>query len=63
MIRGLQMKPFQIQKEEDKISSVNRTIRMKPEVFETLNHLSEENDVSFNKLVNQCIEYALANME
>lgn len=56
------MKPFQIQKEEDKISSVNRTIRMKPEVFETLTRLSEENDVSFNKLVNQCIEYALANM-
>lgn len=57
------MKPFEIQKEEEKISSINRTIRMKPEVFETLTQLSEESGVSFNKLVNQCIEYALANMK
>ncbi|WP_317854315.1 hypothetical protein [Chakrabartyella piscis] len=57
------MEPFAIQKNEEKISSINRTIRFKPETFETLMILSEENDISFNKLVNQCIEYALSNMK
>lgn len=57
------MKPFELKKEDEKISSVNRTIRMKPEVFEKLVLLSEESTLSFNKVVNQCIEYALANME
>lgn len=57
------MEPFAIQKNEDKISSINRTIRFKPETFETLMLLSEENAISFNKLVNQCIEYALSNMK
>ncbi|MGL4791612.1 MAG: hypothetical protein ACRCW1_09405 [Anaerotignaceae bacterium] len=56
------MKPFKILKDEDKISSINRTIRLKPDVYEKLMLLSEESGVSFNKIVNQCIEYALTNM-
>ncbi|MDD3229252.1 MAG: hypothetical protein PHE09_08540 [Oscillospiraceae bacterium] len=56
------MKPFEISKENEKISSINRTIRLKPEIFEKLMLLSEEHQVSFNKLINQCIEYALDNM-
>lgn len=57
------MKPFEISKEDEKISSINRTIRLKPETFEKLMLLSEENKISFNKLINQCIEYALDSME
>lgn len=56
------MKPFEISKENEKISSINRTIRLKPETFETLMSLSENTGVSFNKIVNQCIDYALKNM-
>ena len=57
------MEKFKINKKDDKISSINRTIRLKPEFFEKLNILSEKYNVSFNKLVNQCIEYALNNLD
>lgn len=56
------MGKFVIKKDMDKISSINRTIRIKPEVFEQLMLLSEKNKISFNKLVNQCLEYALENL-
>lgn len=56
------MGKFVIKKDMDKISSVNRTIRIKPKVFEQLMLLSEKNKISFNKLVNQCLEYALENL-
>lgn len=36
---------------------------MKPEHFEKIMALSEKTGVSFNKIINQCIEYALENME
>ena len=55
------MKPFKINTEEEKISSVSRTIRMKAETFDRINELSLKTGVSFNKIVNQCIEYALEN--
>lgn len=51
-----------IKKDGDKISSINRTIRIKPETFDKLMEISEKNDVSFNKVVNQCLEYALSNL-
>lgn len=56
------MGKFVINTSNDKINSVNRTIRMKPEIFDKLMELSETTGVSFNKIVNQCIEYALENM-
>ena len=55
------MKPFKINTEEEKISSVSRTIRMKAETFDRINELNLKPGVSFNKIVNQCIEYALEN--
>lgn len=54
---------FEIRKDEDKIASVNRTIRFKPEIFERIVLESEKAGVSFNKTVNQCIEYALSHMK
>ncbi len=57
------MGKFIIQKDTEKISSINRTIRMKPEHFEKIMEISEKNNISFNKVVNQCIEYALENIE
>ena len=55
------MKPFKINTEEEKISSVSRTIRMKAETFDRINELNLKTGGSFNKIVNQCIEYALEN--
>lgn len=57
------MEKFKIEKNTEKMSSINRTIRIRPEVFDKLMDLSEQNGVSFNKLVNQCLEYALKNLE
>ena len=55
------MEKFRINLEDEKISSVSRTIRMKSETFDRINELNMKTGVSFNKIVNQCIEYALAN--
>lgn len=52
-----------IKSETEKISSINRTIRIKPECFDKLMSLSEKHGISFNKVVNQCLEYALENIE
>ena len=52
-----------IKNEIEKISSINRTIRIKPDCFEKLMELSEKHGISFNKVVNQCLEYALDNLE
>lgn len=57
------MNKFIISKKDEKISSINRTIRIKPEIFERINDLSEATGVSFNKIINQCIEYALKNLD
>ena len=57
------MEKFKINKDQVKISSINRTIRIKPESFEKLMDLSEKNNISFNKVINQCIEFALNNLE
>ncbi len=52
-----------IKNDTEKISSINRTIRIKPDCFEKLMELSEKHGISFNKVVNQCLEYALENLE
>lgn len=57
------MKPFKINTEDEKLSTISRTIRMKAETFDRINELNLKTGVSFNKIVNQCIEYALANMQ
>jgi len=57
------MDPFKIDTGENKISAINRTIRLKADTFEKITLLSEKTGVSFNKIVNQCIEYALENLQ
>lgn len=56
------MAKFKINKDKLNSKSINRSIRLKPEVFSKLVELSEENGVSFNKVVNECIEYAISHM-
>ena len=54
---------FVIKKDDGKISSINRTIRFKAETFDKLMDISEKTGISFNKVINQCLEYALENLE
>lgn len=49
---------FEIKKPQ----SFNKTIRMPDELIERLQELADKNDISFNQLVVQCCEYALAHM-
>ena len=57
------MEDFRIDTSDEKISSVSRTIRIKVETFDKINEINMKTGVSFNKIVNQCIEYALKNYE
>lgn len=59
----IKMEHFEIDKSGDKIQSISRTIRLKAELFDRLMLLSEDSGVSFNKIINQCITYALDNMK
>ncbi len=54
---------FKIQTEDNKNQSINRTIRIRSESFDKLMELSEKTGLSFNKIINQCIDYALDNLE
>ena len=57
------MEKFVIDKTDRKMSSISRTIRMKEENFDRINEINRQTGVSFNKIVNQCIEYALAHYD
>lgn len=44
-------------------STVTRTIRIKRVLINKLETLAIDNNISLNRLINECIEYALDNME
>ncbi len=43
--------------------SVNKTFRIPVDIVEQLNKLAGEYNTSVNKIVIQCLQYALANIE
>lgn len=51
----------------EKISKTNdtitRTIRISGSTFDKINELAEKNNLSFNSVINQIIEYGLDNLE
>jgi len=44
-------------------ANVSRTIRFTEKLFDQLNQIAEDNDISFNLLVLQCCKYALDNSD
>ena len=46
-----------------KNANVPRTIRFTESMFEELNEIATQNNISFNLLVLQCCRYALDNMK
>jgi predicted HicB family RNase H-like nuclease len=44
-------------------ANVPRTIRFTDKLFEDLNSVAEENNISFNMLVLQCCRYALEHLK
>ncbi len=43
--------------------AITRTIRMSGKNFDKINELAEKNEISFNSVMNQIIEYGLNNLE
>ena len=48
---------------EDNSESLLKTIRIRKSLFKRIEDLSIETNVSINKILNKCIEYALDNLE
>ena len=42
---------------------ITRTIRISGETFDKISDLAEKNELSFNSVVNQIIEFGLKNLE
>ena len=43
--------------------TITRTIRISGKTFDRINQLAEKNNLSFNSVINQIIEYGLNNLE
>lgn len=43
--------------------SITRTIRLSGKSFDRISQIAEENDISFNNVINQIIEYGLNHLE
>lgn len=52
---------FKVKK--DYIEYENKSLRLPKELIDSVQKVATENNLSFNKVVIQCIEYALENME
>lgn len=55
------MKEFVLPNLNDERSML-KTIRMKNSTLQKLEELSSKNDISVNRLINECIEFALENL-
>ena len=56
------METFKISTENKKYS-ITRTIRIDENLLKILKELANKNNISTNKLIIKCIEFALKNME
>ncbi|MCX4248473.1 MAG: hypothetical protein OSJ65_01770 [Bacilli bacterium] len=56
------MKEFKISKNEDE-QSVLKTIRIKYSVLKKIEDLSKRSNISVNKIINECIDFALENLD
>ena len=59
----MKMKKLKIEKAKKSNDTVTRTIRISGETFDKISDLAEKNDLSFNSVVNQIIEFGLKNLE
>lgn len=57
------MGKLKIMKEQKGNDTVTRTIRFSGATFNKIEELAEKNNISFNSVVNQIIEYGLNNLE
>ena len=59
----IKMKKLVIKNSKKSNDTVTRTIRINGKTFDKINELAEKNNISFNSVINQIIEYGLENLE
>lgn len=57
------MGKLKIKKPKKNNDTITRTIRISGKTFDKINELAEKNELSFNSVINQIIEYGLENLE
>ncbi len=57
------MEKLKIVKEQKGNDTVTRTIRISGTTFDKISELAEKNEISFNSVINQIIEYGLNNLD
>ena len=57
------MKKLEIKKNTKVNDTITRTIRISGDIFDKITEIAEKNDLSFNSVVNQIIEYGLENIQ
>lgn len=57
------MEKLKIEKTQKSNDTITRTIRISGKTFDKINELAEKNELSFNNVINQIIEYGLENLE
>ena len=57
------MKKLKIEKSKKSNDTITRTIRISGKTFDKINNLAEKNDLSFNSVINQIIDYGLENLD
>ena len=57
------MEKLKIENVKKSNDTITRTIRISGKAFDKINELAEKNDLSFNNVINQIIEYGLENLE
>ena len=56
------MKKLKIEKNTKANDTITRTIRISGDAFDRISELAEKNNISFNAVINQIIEYSLRNL-
>ena len=57
------MEKLKIKQPQKSSDTVTRTIRMNGKTFDKISDLAEKNNISFNSVINQIIEFGLENLE
>lgn len=59
----INVEKLKIEKAKKNNDTITRTIRISGKTFDKINELAEKNQLSFNSVVNQIIEFGLQNLE
>ena len=57
------MEKLQIKHDKKGVDTITRTIRINGQTFDKITEIAEKNNLSFNNVINQIIEYGLNNIE